>query len=120
MIRVRAFDAGFDGPVTIRLGEAELEYINDFSDKREIIQFTGIEISDVFIDAFNANAAGNGDKLDFSAYADVSGLGDLALIDDGTSIFISAASDQFAGTIELTGVSGNDALQSVQDFGFIF
>jgi hypothetical protein len=120
MIRVRAFDAGFDGPVTIKLGEAELDYINDFSDKREIIQFTGEEISDVFIDAFNANAAGNGDKLDFSEYAEVSSLGDLSIVDDGTSIFVSAASGQFIGTIELTGVSGNAALQSVQDFGFIF
>ncbi|MEE4362773.1 MAG: DUF4214 domain-containing protein [Desulfotignum sp.] len=120
MVRIRAFDAGFDSPVTIRLGEAELDYINDFSDKREIIQFTGEEISDVFIDAFNANAAGNGDKLDFSEYADVSGLGDLSLVDDGTSIFVSAASDQFIGTIELTGITGNAALQSVQDFGFIF
>jgi len=120
MIQVNAFGAGFDGPVTIKLGEAELDYSNDFSDKREVLQFTGEEISDIFIDAFNANAAGNGDKLDFSEYADVSSLADLSLVDDGTSIFVSAASGQFAGTIELTGVSGNAALQSIQDFGFIF
>jgi len=103
--------AGFSGPVTIKIGEAELDYDNDAGNLRETFQFVGDEISNVEIGTnggaeFTVTAAGNGDKLDFSQFAGVDGIEDLAInsANAGADWAISAADGQFEGTITLTGI----------------
>lgn len=129
--------AGFAAPVTVSVGDGDTTYINDSNDKREIFQFSGEDIGDVLIGSdggttvatgnagtdteFTITSAGNGDKLDFSAFANVSSLDDLAITGgDGTTDFVvSAAADQFEGSITLVGTA--DVEQSVfESNGFIF
>jgi hypothetical protein len=119
-----ATDAGFAGPVTIQIGEAELNYDNDAGDLRETFQFVGDEISNVEIGTrgaaeFTVTAAGNGDKLDFSQFDGVDSLNDLSITSDANDYFIAAADGQFEGVVTLAGVA--DVEQSVLEAnGFIF
>jgi hypothetical protein len=123
-VAIVATDAGFSGPVTIKIGEAELDYDNDAGNLREVFQFVGDEISNVEIGTggaaeFTVTAAGNGDKLDFSQFDGVDSLNDLSITSDANDYFIAAADGQFEGVVTLAGVA--DVEQSVLEAnGFIF
>jgi hypothetical protein len=125
-VAIVATDAGFSGPVTIKIGEAELDYDNDAGNLREVFQFVGEEISNITIGTggaaeFTVTAAGNGDKLDFSQFAGVDGIEDLAInsANSGADWVISAADGQFEGTITLTGI-GDVEQSTLEANAFIF
>ena len=121
-ITVEADAANFAGPVTISIAEGDVNYDNATSDKREIFQFNGEEIGTIVIgddNAFTVTAAGNGDKLDFSQFAGVDSIEDLAITGDGTDWVISAADGQFEGTITLAGIGGVEQ-STLEANAFIF
>ena len=126
-----ARNTDFDSPVTIQIdgsgadnagdGTADVFYENDGDTVRETFQFTADNIADVTIGTefgqFTVGASGGADRLDFSQFDAVSGLGDVAIAKNGNNVEITAVADQFDGTITLTGVSDTTA---VENDGFIF
>jgi hypothetical protein len=62
----------------------------------------GEDFGDVTIDDFLPGVGGNADRLDFSAFAGVTGLDDLNITYDGSNTVIT--SDAFAGEITVVGV----------------
>ena len=64
--------------------------------------------------SFEAGVGGTADRLDFSQFAAVTGLDDLAITFDGSDTLITAADDQFDGTITVAGVDlSTDAVNFV-------
>ncbi|MFA8387911.1 MAG: beta strand repeat-containing protein [Pelagibaca sp.] len=123
---IDATNADYDAPVTIQIDDSgiddvaaadALDYTNDDATVREIFQFTGDNIGDVTISDFTVGASGGADRIDFSMFAAVTGIGDLAISVSGGNIEITAQSDEFDGTIELTGLTD---INAVETDGFIF
>lgn len=105
--------AEFDGTVTINIGDfgvdadgitaGFLAYTADTANNfREVFKFVGTNIGDVDIFNFLAGVGGNADRLDFSAFAGVTGLDDLNLDIVGVDTEITSAA--FDGTIFIIGV----------------
>jgi hypothetical protein len=85
----------------------EVQYWADVDNSiREIFKFVGNDIGDVIIDGFAAGVLGSHDRLDFSAFAGVTGLDDLNVEVTGGGDFI-LTSDGFTGSITLTNVNGD-------------
>jgi len=134
-VGVTAADADYDSAVTINISSIGVDadgnlsggvaYANDTTTVREIFQFTGDNIGNVIIDndasnlavdgaSFEAGVGGTADRLDFSQFAAVTGLDDLAITFDGSDTLITAADDQFDGTITVAGVDlSTDAVNFV-------
>jgi hypothetical protein len=91
--------------VTYLIGSTEVVefYAEAGGDVREVFQFTGDNIGDVVIHNFDVGglAEGNRDIIDFSQFAGVTSVLDLAFAVDGDDIVITAASGQFDGSITI-------------------
>jgi len=112
------------GPISILIGTGDVEY--DFaavggtpapttSLDRESFTFVGDDIGTIDLDGFVAGVGGTADRLDFSQFAAVTELDDLAIAYGGTDTTITAADGQFDGTITVAGVD-----LSTDAFNFIF
>ena len=123
---IDAAAADFAGRLTINIGNfgvdedgdasatALLDYTADAAGNlREVFKFVGEDFGNVEITGFLAGVGGNADRLDFSAFAGVTGLDDLNITWDGTDTVIT--SDAFAGEITVIGVD-----LSTDAFNFIF
>lgn len=109
-------DVGND--LSIVIGEGDLDYLSGDADEddQEVFSFVGDDIGLIDISGFTSGVGGNGDRLDFSGFADVSGLGDLEIIfDEGGSGKTVITSDGFDGEITVQGVD-----LSTDAFNFIF
>jgi len=109
--------AAFDGAVTIDIGDfgvdadgvtaGGLSYTSDVTNGvRETFEFTGDNIGDITIQAASwlAGVGNTADRLDFSQIAGIDELDDLSIELVGGNTVITAAADQFDGTITVTGV----------------
>ncbi|MGJ8603716.1 MAG: DUF4214 domain-containing protein [Marivita sp.] len=112
---------------SVDLGEDSLDeqdLITQMSDARETFQFLGDDIGTVWISDFDTNTGQYGDRLDFSAFEDLTAddlvifynddlLGDddtLAITTDDVGTFIT--SELFDGEILLLGVDATDVAHS--------
>jgi len=104
-------DVAFESAVTYYIGgfgvdadgvAVASDIITDAAAVREIFAFNGSNIADIVIDGYTQNAGANGDRIDFSSFAGISGLADLDFEVDGGDTLIT--SDAFDGTITIVGV----------------
>lgn len=127
-ITIDANAAQFAGAVTINIGDfgvdadgvlaGGLDYTADTTNNfREQFKFVGDNIGDITIDDFLTGIGNNADRLDFSAFAGVTGLDDLNLAFDGIDT-TTITSDAFDGTIEVTTVGGVDLSTDAANFMF--
>jgi hypothetical protein len=114
-VTINASGADFGGAanvvVTILVGEGDVNYTTSANTDREIFRFVGDDIGDINITNFVAGAAGGTDRIDFTAFANVTSLDDLVVTTDGNDTFINAFDDEFAGTITLVGVNNVAAVE---------
>ena len=106
-------DADLSAPLTILIGEGDLDYDPAGDTVREVFTFVGEDIGDIDIFAFTPGVGANADRLDFSQFEGISSLDDLDLVWDGFDTEIT--SDAFDGTIT---VFGADLTLSEQNFIF--
>jgi hypothetical protein len=81
---------------------------------REVFQFVGDDIGIIEIRDFESSIGNNGDRLDFSMFADIDGIEDLDIVYTGGDTVIRA-DGEFSGLITIVGAD-----LSSDDFNFIF
>jgi hypothetical protein len=116
-ITVDVDEADFAGPVSVLVGEENLDFTMDAGDSvRETFTFTGDETGAVTINGFLASVGGTGDRIDFSQLAGIDSLEDLAITFDGTDTHITEKAGVDVN-VDIT-VTGTDI--SLDAFHFVF
>jgi hypothetical protein len=127
-VDIDASGAAFDGAVTINVeflvnddGDADGDFIYDATGNtdRETFVFTGDNLGDVEITGFVIGVAGNVDRLDLSEFG-ITDVDDLNIDAIGPNTDITAANDEFDGTITLVNVDLTAATIDVLNATFTF
>lgn len=109
---IDASGADFAGAVTILVGEGAVDYTPDtVAGRRETFKFVGEDIGEVTVGTGFSTSV-TGDRLDFSEFANVTGFDNLSINIDGGNAVISAAGDEFEGSITLMGVTDINTLEA--------